>query len=130
VELPLSVAGEILVEVEDRVGNLARATLPMSLAGGGLGEAVAYPNPARRRVTIRYQLAADAARARVRVMDMAGRTVRVLTAPTSAGSQQVVWNLEDRRGRRVSNGVYVAELSVQPASGSALRRRLKVAVLR
>jgi hypothetical protein len=131
IQIPRSArAGQqVEVELEDRAGNLGRSALPIAGASSILGEAAFFPNPARVQATLRYQLLTPASRALLRIYDSAGRRVRDLSGPGSVGRQSLVWDLRTRRGRRVANGVYLAELIVETPQGRE-RRRLKLAVLR
>lgn len=133
VELPGDARpGEVLdLQVGDRVGNLRTTRLAVS-GGRGLTvlEAVAYPNPARRRSRIRYRTDTAPSRAAVRIFDAAGRRLRVLDGQTLKGLNVVDWDLRDGRGRPVANGVYLAEVSLTGPDGRPARSRLKIAVLR
>lgn len=132
VELPgrIPPGASLEVSLEDEAGNTGRAFLPVVAAGGSLSEATLYPNPARSRVTLRYQLAAPAQAVAARVLDSAGRRLRSLPGGTGAGLQEIGWDLRSGRGRVVANGVYFVELEVVGASGHRESRRLKLAVLR
>lgn len=125
VELPGRGGGTVELTAPDRVGNVAQ--LQLGVAGSReVTRLVPYPNPARVRSTLRYQLGAAAPRVRVSIYDTAGRRVRSLRGPAAAGSNELTWDLRDGRGRRVANGVYFADLRVEGGG----RARTKVAVLR
>ncbi len=67
------------------------------------------PNPARGPSRVQLAISADDALSpvSVRVMDVAGRTVRTLVEGTlTAGPHAWNWNLEDDHGRSVSPGLY------------------------
>lgn len=77
------------------------------------------PNPARHRVTFAFTLARAGA-ARLEVIDLAGRRVRVVGAGAyAAGTHTMTWDLADD-GEAVKPAVYFARL-VTPA-GYAVRR--------
>ena len=119
------------ITVEDMVGNTA--VLETSLVAPpdfGFSALSVYPNPARNFAKIRYKLNVDADELKVSVYDVSGRKVTTLYGDgSSAASQEVRWDLTDRRGRLVSNGVYIARISAKGATGSS-RETVKLAVLR
>ena len=71
----------------------------------------AYPNPFNPQTTIAYELSHEANVTLV-VHDVSGRVVRTLRSGERQGSgnHHVVWNGRDDGGRRVSSGVYLAQL--------------------
>ena len=70
------------------------------------------PNPAASHATLRFALPREA-RVSLSVFDVGGRLVRELAAGTAGpGAHTVTWNLLDRDGQRVSNGVFFARLAV------------------
>jgi hypothetical protein len=70
------------------------------------------PNPASNYATLRFALPREASIA-LGVFDVSGRLVRELaTGRANAGQHGVTWNLLDRDGQRVANGVYFARLAV------------------
>ncbi len=77
--------------------------------GAGLGVLAlerVKPNPASGRVTIHWQVPAEA-HVSLRIYNTAGQAVRVLAdGMTKAGSYTSVWNGTDAKGRRLANGVY------------------------
>jgi hypothetical protein len=70
-----------------------------------------YPNPFTGSATIRYRLP-EAARANIDVVDVLGRLVRTLRAPSdvSAGSHVVVWDGRGQHGTPVAAGLYFVRL--------------------
>lgn len=70
-----------------------------------------YPNPFNPLTKIAFELPAPA-RARLEVLDVAGRRVAVLLDEQLAGGRHVVeWNGRDARGRGVASGTYYYRLS-------------------
>jgi hypothetical protein len=66
----------------------------------------ARPNPARSRVTIRWQVPVEAD-VSLRVYNTAGQLVKVLASgKAKPGAYTSVWNGTDAEGRRLANGVY------------------------
>lgn len=72
-----------------------------------------HPNPFAPRTAIAFELA-EAGVARLRILDPAGRVLRVLAdGALGAGRHARDWDGRDAEGRAVAAGVYLAELSVQ-----------------
>jgi len=81
------------------------------------------PNPFAGRTTFRYSVPGGAGRTRVtiRIFDIAGRSVRVLTRGTlPPGLHSATWDGVDDSGSRVSNGVYFC--AMEATSFRAVRR--------
>lgn len=124
------------VTAADQSGNagLEVATSLLTPDGFGFdGAPVAYPNPCRSYARIRYALTDEGSTESVdlRVYDAAGSKVysRTVYGPFS-GSEDMDWDLTDRRGRIVANGVYIYKLKANRAGGSSDTATGKVAVLR
>ena len=93
------------------------------LLGADLGgkAVVAYPNPAKDRMTFVFHLDA-AARVEIHLYNLAGEQVAGLSGDFPAGQgQSLVWNLAD-----VAPGVYVARVRV----GGTEKGSVKVAVVK
>ncbi len=76
----------------------------------------ASPNPFNPRLTIQYSLPA-AGSARLEVLDLQGRVVRVLFDEyRAAGSDRIDWNGMDSRGHAAASGVYLIRLVSQHGS--------------
>jgi flagellar hook assembly protein FlgD len=92
-------------------------------------EGVLVPNPAAEAVWISYRLADAAANLEVRIYTVAGELVYKGNSPGTARSFR--WDLRNRNGERVADGLYVIELrATDPATGLPDRRILKLAVTR
>jgi hypothetical protein len=110
----------LVVRVDAREGvGVAEQAGPARVIG-----LAAAPNPiAAGGTTLRYSVP-EAGRARLRVLDVAGRLVRTLRdAPLAAGDHATSWDGRDAGGRRVAAGVYFAVLD---AAGRAESRRVVV----
>ncbi|TFG88507.1 MAG: hypothetical protein E4H17_02240 [Gemmatimonadales bacterium] len=102
---------------------IAAPTMANSLAGmerepaaGGLPTTVEFaaprPNPTSNLAVLRFALPREAT-VSLGVFDVSGRLVNELaTGVTNAGQHSVTWNLLDRNGQRVPNGVFFARLAV------------------
>jgi hypothetical protein len=89
--------------------------------------AAAYPNPAHGPVSLALGLSAKeaGARARVVVLDLAGRRVRTLhDGALPAGPHTITWDLSDASGHPVAAGVYL--LRAEAGRFSAVRRLVVV----
>jgi Galactose oxidase, central domain/FlgD Ig-like domain len=84
---------------------------PLRSTRAGEGPALLpSPNPARQAVTLEFRLA-HSGRVRLRVLDVAGRTVRVVEdGAREAGVHLPAWDLRDAHGQRVRPGLYVVQL--------------------
>lgn len=75
-----------------------------------------YPNPFNPTTRLVFSLAPDAGdqSARLEILDLQGRVVRVLTTEILTGGREyeAVWNGRDAAGMPVSSGVYLARLQV------------------
>jgi hypothetical protein len=93
--------------------------------GGGFGLAFSapYPNPARE--SARFQLELPSAMpVRLEVFDIGGRLVRTLLDETRpAGSENLLFDLRDKQGTRLAQGVYLVRARL---GESAFMRRLVV----
>jgi hypothetical protein len=102
------------LEALDRTGNREFfGPVSARMEPGGsfrtqLGQA--FPNPLSESTTIPFALV-SAGNIRIRVLDLAGREVRVLLdAVAEPGEQSVIWNGRNERGERVPAGMYLYEL--------------------
>lgn len=76
----------------------------------GLGLASPSPNPSRGDVLFSWTMP-ETGTARLTIVDLAGRTVRLLAAGTrTAGPQMATWDGRDARGQVVRPGAYFARL--------------------
>ena len=73
----------------------------------------ACPNPFNPRTTIRFELA-KAGRANLRIFDVSGRLVAILTdGQLTQGTHTTVWDGRDLHGQRVGSGVYFYQLKAE-----------------
>ncbi len=83
------------------------------------------PNPFNPTTVIRFGLS-EAGHARLRICDLAGRLVcDLVDADLTAGDHEIQWNGQDRFGRHVSSGVYIARLE-----SAAAVKSIRLALLR
>lgn len=105
---------ELVVNTRDG-GTFASPLVTATLVPLGLAIGENRPNPFNPETTIPYQLAGSAQPQHVelRVLDAAGREVRMLVDEDEAGgSHSVVWNGRDDHGNAVASGVYFSVLHV------------------
>ncbi len=73
----------------------------------------AVPNPFNPMTSIRFTLGEPAAEVSLRVYDLAGRMVRTLhNGALNEGEHRMTWRGDDDRGRAMSSGVYLCQLTV------------------
>lgn len=78
----------------------------------------ARPNPLRIDGAIAFELARTQ-QVRIRVADVAGRTVRTLVDGSfSAGSHEIVWDGRDSAGREAPSGIYLVRMDAEDAAGT------------
>lgn len=117
------------VSAVDTAGNESPGVRP-SLVGVEDGQAALLvfaspaPNPSRGEVAFSWTMP-GAATARLSIVDLAGRTVRMLTSGTrEAGPQRVTWDGRDARGQAVRPGAYFARLETRWGSRSRMLVRV------
>ena len=116
VDVP-AVSGVDVRQLELRVGEAAAQ--PTEAVFGR-----AWPNPSAGAVTVPYTLPV-AAPVRLTVVDVLGRTVRVLhDGQQAAGPHQPVWDGRDASGQAVAPGMYLLRLDAGRASATTSVTRL------
>jgi hypothetical protein len=94
-----------------------------ALPAGALELSAPSPNPARHLARFSFALP-RAGRARVEILDVQGRRVRLLAdSEMAAGRYEHGWDLRDRDDRPVTPGIYLARIAI---GGESLTRRLVV----
>ena len=99
----------------------------------------AFPIPARRSTTFRFQSALLPLQAQIRIFDIAGNLVRELT--TGGGQIQAAfgfgpgvyhadWDLTNSRGEGVASGVYVYSVKVSGGNNQSALVTKKLAVVK
>jgi hypothetical protein len=117
------------VTAVDTAGNESPEAVP-SLIGAETSQlddfalAPASPNPSRGAVTLSWTMPSSA-QARLTVVDLAGRTVRVLAGGIfTAGSQHATWDGRDAHGQAVRAGAYFVRLDSPWGSRSRMLVRV------
>ncbi len=130
-------AHAIRVTALDQSGNPSNEIVSTLVGPASFGFPKAllpYPNPATTISRIRYDLTQPAAttNVEVKIYDTAGKRVRTITSagPFIATGNDITWDLTDRRGRLVSNGVYLFRAKARSAGGSSDTYKGKIAVIR
>ena len=137
---------DLVIEATDNTGNVGRmastrfsVTLPLSI-----GQIMQYPNPASRRAFIRISanrgdLSSDLVK--VTIYDVAGhkvgslddvRAVRENWGINARYLYDIPWDLSNKAGKQVANGVYFAKIEVRDPDDPSIktRKNFKLAVLR
>ncbi|MGM0608713.1 MAG: Ig-like domain-containing protein, partial [Candidatus Muiribacteriota bacterium] len=80
---------------------------------GEITRTITYPNPFRGGVfRFNYDFSRPAQSVQISIFDMQGRVINRLNASDTGGvSSDLIWDLMDRRGNRVGNGVYIYRIS-------------------
>lgn len=124
--------GSIVVTIADRAGNEARASINAQLAvSPGIAAVRVYPNPCQRFARFSFVLAGKPVlgTAVVNLYDVSGKKINTLQLDESAGHLVTDWNLTNRNGSQVANGVYLFRARIE-ADGRTLRSNGRLAVLR
>jgi hypothetical protein len=133
------------LSISDRAGN--RNVLPalrfVAQPPLKIHEVVQFPNPARNRVSMRIstnRTDVDTDEIRVKIYDTAGHMVAATNdlvmrqSNNGAGKvvQDVIWDLRNKDGKGVANGVYFARIELKDPDNHAKKTRYthKIAVLR
>ncbi|OGK06221.1 MAG: hypothetical protein A2W80_00770 [Candidatus Riflebacteria bacterium GWC2_50_8] len=137
---------DLVIEATDNTGNIGQmastrfaVTLPLSI-----GQIMQYPNPASRRAFIRISanrgdLTSDLVK--VTIYDVAGhkvgnlddvRAVRENWGINARYLYDIPWDLSNKAGKQVANGVYFAKIEVRDPDDPSIKtkRNFKLAVLR
>jgi hypothetical protein len=126
----------IQLALRDQSGNATRTATLFLTAPANFGfqdPPVPVPNPARITTSIRYDLTQPGSTDEVllEIFDVGGR--RITTMRKSSGfltrGNTFRWDLTNRRGRRVRNGVYLFRVRARGA-GRTVTARGKIAVIR
>ena len=98
------------VETSDNVGNnCGAAKAGVAIAGDGLTN---HPNPFNAQTQITYHVDV-AGPGKLEVFNLLGQSVRVLAdGYYQSGTQSVIWDGRDRKGRPASSGTYLYRLTV------------------
>ncbi len=124
--------GDMVVTLADRAGNEARASINAQIAAAsGVSSVKVYPNPCRRFARFSFVLSGKPVigKAVVNIYDVSGRKVNTLQLDESAGYLVSDWNLTNRNGAQVANGIYFFRARIE-ANGRTLKSNGKLAVLR
>ena len=125
------------LKASDKSGNSSKELVSTLVGPSEFGFPKAllpYPNPARSYSRIRFELTQPSATEKVsiRIYDSAGHRVRRISrnGPFATASNDLTWDLMDRSGRFVSNGVYIFRAKAKSSSGTSDSYTGKIAVLR
>ena len=130
---------DLTITAKDRTGNLATSgsmrfalVLPFEFK-----QIIQYPNPAKNNLTIRIRTNSTGINCniRIKIYDVAGHKVADFDESNvidrNDGNYEVRWDLRNKKGKKVANGVYIAKLeAVNPETGRKVKATLKLAVLK
>lgn len=125
---------QIEVVASDRAGNEIRQAITVTAPGPfGISELISYPNPARgNSVWFTYNLEQRPDELFLSIYDASGDKVDKFDLTDANGGQasgKIRWDLTNRQGNRVGNGVYFYKLEAT-RNGKTIKSRGKLAVLR
>ena len=130
---------DLTISAKDRTGNLATSgsmrfalVLPFEFK-----QIIQYPNPAKNNLTIRIRTNSTGINCniRIKIYDVAGHKVADFdegnVIDRNDGNYEVRWDLRNKKGKKVANGVYIAKLeAINPETGKKVKATLKLAVLK
>ncbi len=130
---------DLTIIAKDRTGNSTTTgsmrfalVLPFEFK-----QIIQYPNPARNNVTIRIRTNSTGVNCniRVKIYDVAGHKVADFdendVRDKGDGNYELRWDLCNKKGKKVANGVYIARLEANnPETGKKVKSTLKIAVLK
>ncbi|MBR4330625.1 MAG: Ig-like domain-containing protein, partial [Candidatus Riflebacteria bacterium] len=130
---------DLTITAKDRTGNLATSgsmrfalVLPFEFR-----QIIQYPNPAKNNLTIRIRTNSTGINCniRIKIYDVAGHKVADFdesdVVDKNDGNYEVRWDLRNKKGKKVANGVYIAKLeAINPETGKKVKATLKLAVLK
>ena len=97
-------------------------------AGASFNKLNSYPNPAVNFCEIKYNISAASEYVELKIYDVSGKLVYKDKKTSVALTDSFIWNLDDRRGNKVANGVYIYKLIVKSSGVNEING--KIAVLR
>ena len=130
---------DLTITAKDRTGNLATTgnmrfvlVLPFEFK-----QIIQYPNPAKNnvKILIRTNSAGINCNIKIKIYDVAGHKVADFdesdVEDRGGGNYEVKWDLRNKKGIKVANGVYIARLeATNPETGKKVKKTLKIAVLK
>ncbi|MCK9223941.1 MAG: M6 family metalloprotease domain-containing protein [Candidatus Muirbacterium halophilum] len=116
-------------EAEDMAGNIAnhKVTVRINKAPIISGFSV-YPVPADKFVNFKINTTASSEN-KLKILDNSGKLIYSYRWTGSGGNDFITWDLVDRKGRNVANGVYFYKIESQDSSGKE-EKTGKLAVLK
>ena len=89
-----------------------------------------YPNPARDRTTLTYELNRDVDEISISIYTISGRRIRrIENAPVQKGYGEVMWDGKDDEGEPIANGTYIYKIHVT-SNGSETQAVGRLAILK
>lgn len=122
----------IEAELADLAGNKVTAAISAQISSPvTVLQAAAYPNPCRNQAHIAVQFTGNPSfgDSLVGIFDVSGHRLVTLPMFDAGGRLAATWDLCDRKGRKVGNGVYFFRVKAN-AGGTLFRPTGRIAVLR
>ena len=123
--------GEHIIRVvaKDNAYNAVETVIPFRApAGVSFNNVGVYPNPAVNFCEIKYNISAASEYVELKIYDVSGKLVYKERKTGIIASDSFIWNINDRRGNKVANGVYIYKLIVKSNAVNEING--KIAVLR
>jgi hypothetical protein len=121
---------ELAYSISDYAGNQLSKTLRFDAVLFELEEFTPYPSPARgNKITFQYKFGLAPDSVSMRIYDTAGHLVANISDAFDKANGRADYNLLNRKGKRIANGVYFYKMKVTK-NGKSFSKTGKFAVLR
>jgi hypothetical protein len=111
-------AGHLVIPIHMKVDSILTAIADLQELPKDYQLFQNYPNPFNPTTTIRYGLK-HASDVNLKIYNLLGQEVRTLfSARQEAGYQSLVWDGRDNNGIPVASGIYIYQLTANPATGT------------
>ena len=101
---------EIDIEVKDRAGNKSPMSIKYVPTSIGNIKVVTYPNPANDFVIFKADGLLTASKAILKIYDVSGK---IIYRQNISGSTEFYWDITDKTGKKVANGLYYYKLETE-----------------
>ena len=118
----------------DNVANKSETSVELAIADpaspGKLKDITAWPNPAKDFTDVVFSLDRPS-EVRIKIFSASGRSVNETSFQANSGRNSWKWQITDRAGDRVANGVYLMQITLIEEDGAIGQRHLeRIAVYR
>ncbi len=123
---------EVSYTIQDKAGNILKQSSAFRAEIFALNEFTPYPSPAKNYIQFQYKFGLRPDSIKMKIYDSAGHLVKDISdlfAGNSGNSRSARYDLTNRKGKRIANGVYFYKLTAT-RNGQTFKKTGKFAVLR